>query len=603
MVRLITFQKIWTVIVIMMLPIFITAQVYTDYIGMGHMRGVSVNSSGTQAGSPLHTINRGGIDSAYMRVQAARFLSQATFGANKELIEEVANKGIESWIDEQLQIQPTSLQEEVEYALETWYFRCLEAGKTEGECQEFATDWGFKFNYGWWQALMEGEDLLRQRVAFALSEIFVISGLPNTDDPYARVLANYYDLLMRNAFGNYEDLLYEITLHPAMGTYLSHFNNPRTIPEANIRPDENYAREVMQLFSIGLFELNMDGTQKLDSLDNAIPTYNSDDVREFAKVFTGLGNGVEDGEFFTPPLPQLVDYFVPMKMYEFWHEPGEKKLLNGFVVPAEQTGLEDIKMGVKHLSDHANTAPFISYRLIQRLVKSNPTPAYVERIANVFENNGEGVRGDLGAVVKAILLDPEARSCEWLDHPENGKLREPVTRYTHVLKALNAGNETGEYWNTPYFFYQETRQLAMFAPSVFNFFLPDYQPNGPVAEADLVAPEFQIHNSSTSLGYFNMAYLWSFADYLMANEDEFYALEKEVPGENKVQYNAEYLGNINNPAVLLDELDLLFCNGQLSDETRAIILPTISQLNAYPEARARLALYLILISADYNVTR
>ena len=582
----------------------ISGQVYNDYLGTGHFNQVRVNSSPV---SPQHsniaTIDGEGIDSAYMKVQASRFLGQATLGANRTLIDQVARMGFEAWIDEQLSLPPTELMPALQNALDITERRCLESDAERFICEDVATDFSLKFNYGWFQALLTGEDLLRQRVALALSEIFVVSGLNQIEAPFGLVLSNYYDMLLSNAFGNFEDLLLDVTLNPAMGTYLSHFNNPKTDLALNIRPDENYAREIMQLFTIGLFELNMDGTLQLDPNGNPIPTYDNNDIKEMAKIFTGLGDGAIGGEFGSEPELFVVDFFLPMRMYEAQHEPGSKELLNGFIVPEGQSGMEDIAMAINHLFNHANTAPFISFRLIQRLVKSNPSPAFVQRVAQVFEDNGNGIRGDLGAVVKAILLDEEARDCQYLDDPSNGKLREPLIRYTHVLKALNASNETQRYWPTPFSFIAETRQLPLFAPSVFNFFLPDYQPNGAISENGLVAPEFQIHNTATSIGYFNLVNEWTFEFFPLEVGIEYEVLGQQVPESEWVRFRLQEFEAIQNNEVLLDELSLLLCHDQLSDPVKNIILTALDELQEFPEERVLLAIYLIVISPDYAIIR
>ncbi len=583
------------------------AQIYRDYVGAGHDNLLRVSGSPhVGAHSAQVTVDGNGLDSAYMKVQASRFLAQATLGANRSLIDAVAKMGFAKWIDQQLKVPPSSLQTELENTLEAYYAFCLASGGNEDMCYELAGEYGFMFQAGWWQVAMTGQDLLRQRVALALSEIFVVSGIGQFEEPFAYELCNYYDMLLRNSFGRYEDLLWDVTMHPVMGQYLSHLNNPKTDLQANTRPDENYAREVMQLFSIGLFELNLDGTLKKDAQGNLIPTYNNDDIKEFAKVFTGLGDGAEDGTFGSPPTAFDIDFLVPMRMYEEHHEPGPKNLLNGFVVPAGQSGLQDIRMAVKHLSEHANTAPFISYRLIQRLVKSNPSPAYVRRVSEVFSNNGQGVRGDLGAVVRAILLDPEARDPQWLADPSHGKLREPMIRYTHVLKALQAYNESNNYPNLPMYVFEEVRQLPLLAPSVFNFFLPDYQPNGPVAQANLVAPEFQLHNTATSIAYFNLVDTWVNDQYLMETGEIYEILEQEVPDSVIVRFREDSAWLEPKPEVILDELSLLLCHDQLSAPSREAILKAMRDFSTEDEnlmERLALAVYLILVSPDYNVIR
>ncbi|MEM8582633.1 MAG: DUF1800 domain-containing protein [Bacteroidota bacterium] len=584
------------------------AQVYTDYLGAGHDIGISISSSPALEGLEAHQIiDADGLDSASMRIQTSRFLSQATLGANREDIEAVRAQGFAEWIDEQVQIEPTYLLPELEIALAHLSNLCYDGNGPEITCDELENGVAQTFQAAWWQALMTGPDILRQRVAFALSQIFVVSGVPFGNNLYGLTLADYYDILLEHALGNYEDLLMDVTLHPIMGVYLTHFNNPRTIPEANIRPDENYAREVMQLFSIGLFELNPDGTRKKDEQGNDIPTYDNDDIKEFAKVFTGLGNGAPDGTFGQTPSPGIVDFLRPMRMYEFWHEPGPKFLLNDFEIPAGQSGMEDIAAAINHLANHPNTGPFICYRLIQHLVKSNPTPEFVERISSVFADNGQGERGDLGAVVKAILLDPEARDCSWISDPENGKLREPIARYTHFLRAFRIRNQTDRYYNDPFWFLGLQQQIPLWAPSVFNFYLPDYQPNGLIADADLVAPVFQLHNTATSISYGNILNAWNFSDFYMDNGFIYEAIGEDIPPEEELQPFIDDLLSWESTEVLIDELDLVLCHGRLSETTRNAVQTALDQLDdtfgPEPTFRVSLAVYLIMLSPDYTVLR
>lgn len=581
----------------------LAAQEYQDYLGAGHSRGITISSSPVvEAFSAQSALDGSGVDSAYAKIQASRFLAQATLGADREMIEAVAEQGLEEWLDDQLTVPPTFMFGTMEYITAELERRCREAAPGGDICNDLSEPQALFFPLAWWQNVMTAEDVVRQRVAFALSQIFVVSAAGLEDDPVGLVMSNYYDILVQNAFGNYEDLLLEITLNPFMGFYLSHLNNPRSQPERNIRPDENYAREVMQLFSIGLHELNEDGTTKLDSEGNLIPTYDNDDIREFAKVFTGLGNGNPNGSFGSGT--QRIDFLVPMRMYEDWHEPGPKYLLNDFTVPAGQSGLEDIEMTIGHLADHPNVGPFLARRLIQSLVKSNPSPAYIARVARVFANDGSGERGNLGAVVKAILLDAEARDCAWLSHPENGKLREPVVRYAHLLRSLSARNEREEYWHNMEDFRSLLRQSPLFSPSVFNFFQPDYQPNGPIAERELFGPEFQIHNSATSIAFINFSFLWSLGDFPMNNGAFYELLELELPEELRVSFQNQEADGRENDAVMLDELDLMLCHGLLSDATRSTILEALEKLEvAAPDLRFKAALYLLLISPDFAILR
>ena len=436
----------------------------------------------------------------------------------------------------------------------------------------------------------------------ALSEILVIS--INSDlDGFGEALASYYDLLMVHAFGNYKDLLKDVALHVSMGYYLSHLNNPKSIPAENIHPDENFAREIMQLFTIGLYMLNQNGTRQTDGQGNFIPTYDNNDIKELAKVFTGLGPGAinENVDWTNEPYFGLgiwgTDMTVPMIMYPEWHEPGPKTLLGQYTIPGGQSGMDDICDAVDFLFNHQNVAPFISYRLIQRLIKSNPSPGYVSRIASVFNNNGSGERGDLKAVVRAILLDPEARECSWQQQPDHGKLREPILRYTHAAKALPLDSPLGRYWNNGFSFLDATKQHPLAAPTVFNFFLPDHQPNGPIANNNLFAPEFKIHDSRTSVGFINQVNQWAVWNSLWWSWEE---------NDPNVEYDLSSLVPMaEDPEVLINHLDILFTNGQLSDESRTSIRTALQGLiwGDYQYDRARLGLYLILISPDYAVFR
>ncbi len=551
----------------------------------------------TLSASGDKTINNIGLEGPLM--EASRFLSQASLGADLATIQKVTDQGIEAWIDEQMALPHNHMLPQLENVFAEvieWYLI------NGGDPEEVATRpyWTI-FNYTWWENHMNAEDLLRQKVALALSEIFVISIESNLADA-GFGLADYYDVLLKHSFGNFEELLHDVTLHPCMGYYLSHLNNPREIPEENIHSDENYAREIMQLFTIGLYELNPDGTRKIDGQGDWIPTYDQQDITELAKVFTGLGIAeVMENEWVDEPYFGLdiyvADMTVPMIMYEEWHQPGPKTLVNGYVIPEGQNGLQDINQAIHQLFLHPNIGPFIGKQLIQRLVTSNPSPAYVSRVSAIFADNGQGVRGDLGAVVKAILMDPEARTCAALEDDAFGKLREPFTRYTHFTKAIAMEQFYGRYWNVAYGFYEATNQMPLASRTVFNFFLPDYQPLGPISENDLVAPEFQLHNSRTSVEYMNEVNDWAVWGYVM---DDW---ENENP---HVTYNIDELTPLaRDPEVLINRLDVLFTHGQLSERTRQIIKDAITPLvsDNYRYNRVRLAMYLIMISPDYAIMK
>lgn len=495
------------------------SQEYTDYVGAGHDIGINVTSSSEQSRSnwneaalAANTINGKGLDARLL--ETSRFLAQTTFGTDLEYIKTVSQGTFEDWIDNQFTLNSNSLGVETEIIYEDALQMWLDNGGAE---EDYFGPEASHFLYAWWQYNMNNDDLLRQRVTLALSELFVIS--TNSElASYGNGLGYYYDMLATSSFGNFKDLLLNVSLQPMMGYYLSHYNNPKSNPSENIHPDENYAREIMQLFSIGLHELNNDGSYVLDANGQRIPTYNNNDIKEFAKVFTGLGVGdvIENNDGVTPEFGLHFWYCkkdTPMAVYDDWHEQGEKHLLNGFTIPSGQTGMQDIEMAIDHLFNHPNVGPFIAKRLIQRLVKSNPTPQYIDAVASAF-NNTAGVRGNMKAVIKAILLHSEARSCSWINHPNQGKLKEPMMRYFNLARQIDRERPSGLDWNVGYWFYINTGQAPLSAPSVFNFFLPDFKPNGEIAENGLIAPEFQIHNSSTSIGYVNIIDYFTSPQYI-----------------------------------------------------------------------------------------
>ena len=403
------------------------------------------------------------------KAEAVQFLNQAGFGALDADAQEVIDLGFDGWIDSQM-LKPVSLQ--------LPHVESVPPPQFMFQLQEDRVDI-------WFRNVVNGEDQLRQRVAFALSEILVVSQLGALSQaPYA--LADYYDVLAQNAFGNYRTLLEEVTLHPAMGVYLSMLGNEKPNPALNIRPDENYARELMQLFSIGLVELNLDGTEKLDAFGQPIPTYNQAIIEGFAHVYTGWTWAGSPS--FEQARGTRQNQVVPMELWPAYHDTGEKLLLNNVTLPAGQTGEQDLAGALDNIFEHPNVGPFLAIRLIQRLVTSNPSPGYVRRVATVFNNNGSGVRGDLGAVVKAILLDPEARPD--LAMEIDGKIKEPLLRLTQLFRAYNATSISGRYpLVASYILFA---QGPLQSPSVFNFFSPFYAPPGEIRDSGLVAPELGI---------------------------------------------------------------------------------------------------------------
>ncbi len=413
---------------------------------------------------------------------------------------------------------------------------------------------------------------------------------------FADGLTSYYDLLSKHAFGSYRDLLYDVTLHPTMGHYLTHMNNSKTDSSRNQFPDENYAREILQLFSIGLYELNIDGTRKKDSAGNDIPTYTNKDIVQFARVFTGLtGAGRPWGAVVTAIDNADANSYmtVPMVMQEDQHEPGAKMLFDNYEIPAGQTGLEDIAHAIDHIFNHPNVGPFLVTRLIQRLVKSHPSPAYVQRVAEVFNNDGQGVRGNLGAVVRAILLDPEARDCQHLSDPNNGKLKEPLLRFTQLYKAFELQSNQGTFYALGQNIESLTAQAPLKAPSVFNFYTSDYRPPGILSDVMIDAPEFQIFNATTSIGYINM--VDSIA--LLGN-----ALDVE---EGLVSFDfSQELTLVNSPDLLVEHLSIKLTNGSLQPKTKEIIQEAIEAMSDSNEVeRVKMAIYLTACTPEFAVLK
>lgn len=529
--------------------------------------------------------------------EASRFLYQATLGSTYEEIRSLAGADFGKWIDRQMALPYRTVLEETREVLKEvidWHYL---TGGDSIDAPNYA-NW-LQIQYAWWNQHMLHNDRLRQRVAFALSEIFVVS-IESDLQGYGEGVASYYDLFKRNAFGNYRDLLRDVALHPAMGYYLSHLNNPKTDTVENTHPDENFAREIMQLFSIGLYELKPDGSHKLDSAGRSIASYNQRDIKELAKVFTGLGiskvvpNMYLDTAIFGMGI-YFADMTVPMRMYERWHEPGAKTLVNGAFIPEGLSGMEDIELALDALFHHPNTGPFICKQLIQRMIKSNPSQEYVGRVAAVFADDGFGVRGNLGAVIRALLLDPEARTCEALQDPANGQLREPLLRYTHFCRALDVEQYYGRFWNTGYDFWLSTGQLPLASPSVFNFFSPFFHPRGPLDQLGLVGPEFQIHNARTSIGYLNLVDNWAIDNYVMSSWE---------PDDPYTILNISELEALAQDAeVLINHLDMVLTHGQLSDRTRSIVRTAIEKFinGNYRRERVRMAIYLVMISPDYAI--
>lgn len=599
--------------------------------GKGNTKKVFVSSSSNDTiQTGIETLRSSGYLPNYSA--SSRLLSQATLGANLNMIQNVSEVGIEKWIDDQLILPNT-------FKIENYIFNLhkskVDSLKLKNPSQSYTlnsvliNDW--YFDIAWFQGSMTSLDLLRWRVALGLSEIFVTSRVsPFAENPYA--LASYYDLLMDNAFSNYRVLLEKITYHPAMAVYLTFMNNHATdsLNGKQIYPDENYARELMQLFSIGLYELNVDGSEKKDASGQLIPTYNNTDISDLAKVFTGLSWG--DSKYLGEISKDYWSYTKRLKFYAIdssdaykkpWltnprivngHEVGTKTFL-AKTIPTRPVlqGEQDVHDALDIIFNHPNVGPFFARRLIQRLVTSNPSPAYIQRVAMIFNNNGEDIRGDMKSVIKAVLLDPEARDC-CNTNEYKGLLKEPFLRYMNLVKGMNLDAPEGVYRNVMRSIYDKMGQLPMFSPSVFNFFSPDYMPNGDLKEINKFAPEFQLLNSQTQTGYMNALNGWLINDepieYFSYFDGEVYKLNQK-PRFNLVE---DYpLARNDKVSQLLDKYNLILTHGSLSKKTLDTIKEVLltlpySELNGIPNTneafrRVRIAIYLIMCSPDYLINK
>jgi uncharacterized protein (DUF1800 family) len=509
---------------------------------------------------------------------AARFLTQATFGIQSTAqISQLQEKGFALWLWEQFNTGTL---------LHTSYLDQQKLRNLDDKGLPYADE---EMSYeAIWQQWLYGADQLRARMAFALSQIVVISNIAPDIEPYA--MSSYMDMLNRNAFGNYRQVLKSATLHPAMGYYLNMINSQRDDPEAGTHPNENYAREVLQLFSIGLAKLNQDGSQQLDAAGKPIPTYDESVVQGFAKAFTGWSypnaTAFDDANVDVPEA-----WTSPMKPFSAEHSPEAKKLLNGVTLPAGQSPEQDMDAAIDNIFNHPNMAPFVCRQLIQRLVTSNPSKTYLSRVAGVFNNNGSGVRGDLRAVVSAILLDAEARAAT--PAANFGKQREPVVRFANFLRATNAKASNG--LNAIHYLDNADDGLGqspLLSPSVFNFFSPNYRPAGPIAQAGLVAPEFQITTETTVVGGLNF-----FANLFNNGSYGYDAFELKL---NFAPMDALAA----NPDALIAELNALYFNYAMGSKLQTRMKTMLSALPANaPRQRVKAALILTSLSPEYIIQK
>lgn len=539
------------------------------------------------SGGPTTPPPVSGSGDAVTPVAASRFLSQATFGPSSTEIDRLDSIGLSAWLQAEFAKPQESLLQDVLLA--------------EASGVDIGSD---ELSEAFWTRSILSDDQLRQRVGFALSQIFVASYADSQLSGRPVAMANYMDIMSAGAFGNFRQTLENVTYSPAMAIYLTYLQNQRADADREVVPDENYAREVMQLFTIGLLELQPNGELRLDGSSQPIETYDNVDVTELAKVFTGLSWAARDRFFGRPET--IESEYLPLEMFDGQHSPEAKVFLTASI-PANTDGTTSIDIALDALFNHPNTAPFISKQLIQRLVTSNPSPDYVLRVATAFADGtyampngqtaGSGQRGDMQAVVAAILLDTEARDAAMSTDPSFGKIREPVLRFTHWARAFGVSDTDVDNARET----RDTRapnrlnQQAYRSPSVFNFYRPGFVlPGSESAAQGLTAPELQITTASSVTGYANF-------------------MERYITGSaSDTDFLPDYADELrlaSDPAALVDRLDLIFTYGSLDTQTRDRIIQAVQSITSdnggftRDERRVHAAVLFILTSSDYIVSR
>lgn len=512
---------------------------------------------------------------------AAKFLTQTTFGASENEIDALVGRpSLETWIDQQVRRPRSTTLSYVE-------------NNSNGSLRTTRHDI-------WWKNLIENDDQLRQRMAFALSQIFVISDRDYELGNSQYGVSDYYDMLSANAFGNYRSLLEKVTLHPTMGIYLGMLRNQKANPELRIRPDENYAREVLQLFSIGLYELNIEGEAL--PLGNPTDAYSQSTIEDFAKVFTGWNFADSPGVWLTNDftrydkrLTMVADYDTPTG--ESFHDTTAKMLLNGLQL-ASNAGRthtqDDMRAALDNIFEHPNVGPFFCKLLIQQFTTSNPSPEYVARVAATFNNNGNGVRGDLGEVLKAILLDKEAINGK-AENPDFGKVKEPIFQLANLWRAFDVqagiGADNGNYRlpaKSSDRLDEVFGQAVLKSPSVFNFYSPD---NLLSNNSDLLAPEMQIMTEATIASIHN-ALRTQIYQYNNQNADGW-----NVASRINIDRAVQLAPDSN---LLVDYLDKLLLAQTLSSNEKSIITDHLNNISDNVQ-RAQEAIFLIIASAQFMV--
>ena len=541
--------------------------------------------------------------------EAARFILRAQFAASDADITQVKAVGYRAWLDTQVAVVP---------GITATAWLDSKGYNAINEATSFYNN-QYPADFAMWYQLFNAPDQMRKRIALALSEFFVVSLNGVNLNWRIYQIASYWDMLSNNAFGNFRTLLGDVTLNPAMGTFLNTAGNTKEVPATGKVPDENYGREVMQLFTIGLYELNPDGTEKLDASGKRIETYSLSEVTNIARVFTGYN--VDNSKNVVTTLPsgaKIGDSSfarTPMKINASLHSTLESVFL-GTTIPANTDPAVQLNKALDTLFNHSNVGPFFSKQMIQRLVTSNPSPQYVQRIASVFANNGAGVRGDLKAVFTAILTDDEALAAASLASTTFGKLREPMVRLVQWGRSFGIKSQYNSWKMSDLSSVTSLGQQPMRAPSVFNFFRPGFvPPSTALVASKSTAPEFQTVSEVSVAGYLNFM-----QGIIRTGFSVNGANVPESPNSSSVSpvaaffditptYTAE-LALVNDAAALVSRLTLILSGGQVSQATQTLI---VNALNAVPLTatstdaqrldRVATAVLLVMASSEYLVQK
>ena len=543
---------------------------------------------------------------------AARFLHHAAFGASDSDIAAVRQKGYAGWLDDQLGMPMGQSK---------WDWLASQGYTQVNDRQYFFSDYYYQFAI--WRDLMSAPDMVRQRWVLGLSELFVVS-VPSVTgvQPWTGLGgAHFWDTMAGHGFGNFRDLLQAVTLHPVMGAFLNTRGNRKEDPATGRVPDENYAREVMQLFTIGLHQLNLDGTPRLGANGQPIDSYGQSDVTQLARVFTGYDLDLRGvGNFNDPSPPHYSVWYPeyvqrPMQFFPERHSTLEARFL-GVHIPAGTPGPEALRIALDTLFNHPNTGPFFARQMIQRLVASNPAPDYVARVAAKFNDNGAGVRGDLKAVLRAILLDKAARGPSGLYSRTFGKLREPILRITNWARAFKVRSLANTWkfsvgsWDTE----ADLQQYPLAAPSVFNFFRPGYvPPSTEMATQGATAPEFQLVSESSVSAYINYLQNIIYQGAWIGNPGEA-GFPRDNLGVTYVpdivpDYSAEF-ALVGDTLLLVHRLNILLAGGQLSPATQDFIVNALrtDQIRSdspddFKRIHVARAILFVMASAEYLIQK